>query len=263
MSRLDTRPVLLVRPADRNAADLLALSRLHINADVDPYLTVDASRDPDAAKRAHALLAFLRDEADWFIATSLNAVEAVAALTSKQAFQDGLRAARDRGARCAAVGRATANALHQHGLMTVHLPGVATANGLADFLLATTPPKAVALPQGNQALHTLPVRLHDAGVAVHKAVVYETKTVPHTPRTLARLQAGEYAVVVLRSPTAVRALHQYSPNLPATTTLVCGGPTTTAEAKRLFAAPIVDSVASDPDTVAAAVATALARQPKG
>ncbi|MEX2532537.1 MAG: uroporphyrinogen-III synthase [Nitriliruptoraceae bacterium] len=247
------KPVLLIRPGLRNSDDAAALDDLDIPHVIDPYLDVAPSDDPDAITRARQILAAIRDDADWLVITSAQAVLALAALTSQLALGEALTVGSARGLRVAAVGDATANALHATCRLTVHCPKQATAQALAKLLLTLDTGAKAVIPLSAQAAPTLTETLTSGGWQVTDAPVYATKTVRSAPVSAAQIAEQAFSAIVLRSPTAVRALHQYSPSVPKSTTLVCGGPTTAAEALRLFTAPIVTSNTPAPTAVAEAV----------
>jgi len=251
------KPVLLIRPGRRNREDAAALASLDIPHVIDPYLAITAADDPDANARAQQVLTAVRDDADWLVVTSSQAVLALATLTSQSELAVALTTGSARGLRIAAVGTATANALHTACRLTVHCPQRATAQALADLLLTLESGAKAVIPLSSQALPTLTDALTSGGWHVTSAAVYTTKTVGSAPASAAKIAEGTFSAIVLRSPTAVRALHQYSPSLPNDITLVCGGPTTAAEASRLFTAPIVTSNAADPTAVAEAVYRAV------
>jgi len=257
MTQGPCKPVLLIRPGVSNTADAHALSQRNIPSVIDPYLRIAPATDEGARPRADRLVEAIRDHADWLAITSANAVTALTFLVGEATFSAALNHAVARGLRIAAVGDATARALHACARLTVHCPSPATAEQLTGFLQQDGRTCDVVLPQGDQALPTVAKTLQAAGWHVHASVVYITAVVDAVPESASDLAAGVFSAVVLRSPTAVRALHQYSPTLAAGTTLVCGGPTTAAEAARLFTAPLVTSRAPDAKAVAEAVEHAI------
>ena len=92
--------------------------------------------------------------------------------------------------------------------------------------------------------------MRSLGWTVDEQVVYETTTVPDRPASADRLASGGFGVVVLRSPTAVRAVAGFVGMLPEGTAAVCGGPTTAAAAE----AAGIGTVVVSPGPTAAAVA---------
>jgi uroporphyrinogen decarboxylase len=82
--------------------------------------------------------------------------------------------------------------------------------------------------------------LAEDGWHIDEVVVYTTDAVSVPPASVAALAAGEVPVVVLRSPTAVRAVARFVPVLAPGTVPVCGGPTTAAEVTATWGvAPVV------------------------
>lgn len=252
------KPVLLIRPGNRNSEDANALAARGIPTVIDPYLDITVTDDRDATVRVSNLLAAIHHDADWLLVTSANAIWALTELTSQHALRDALHFGVRRGLRVAAVGDASANALHAIASLTVHCPSQATAQSLASLLLTFTSKASAVIPLSAQALPTLTDRLTRGGWHVTGTTVYQTSTVTQPPESVAAIAQGAFSAIVVRSPTAVRALHQYSPSLPNGTMLVCGGPTTQAEAARLYGVPLVTSTGADPQTIADTVAQALA-----
>ena len=80
------------------------------------------------------------------------------------------------------------------------------------------------------------------------------------PVSVADLAAGHIRAVVLRSPTAVRAVARHVPTLPSSTVVVCGGPTTAAAVAAVWGAgaAAVMSDAPTAEAVARTVADVLA-----
>lgn len=251
------KPVLLIRPDGRNDGDTAALARYGIPCVVDPYLMVGPATDPDATLHATRLMRTARQHADWFVITSASAVHALVELLGSTVFAAALTAGTVRGLRISAVGHATASALQRYGPFTIHCPPHATATALAALLQQFSARAHIVLPQGNQALPTLRDTLAAAGWTIDTAVVYTTAAVTVAPASAADIAKGRFSAVVLRSPSAARALHLYSPTLPPETRLVCGGTTTAAAASRLYDVPIVTSSAADPDAVAETVWSTL------
>lgn len=254
-----SHPVLLIRPAGAPDRDAVAIAARGHPVVQDPYLVVAPSADPGAPGTVERTLARLREEADVLAVTSVNAIAALEALSSPADVRAAVADGRRRGLLAAAVGPATAAALRDLGFGSVLSPEPATGDALLELLLARcrTPQQAV-LPQGSRAMRLLGDGLEAAGWRVDRPVVYTTTPVTDRPSSVERLRAGAIGAVVVRSPTAVRALASHVPHLPATTVLVCGGPTTAAEARAQLDARIVVSDGPTPEAIAAAVDEAIA-----
>jgi uroporphyrinogen-III synthase len=260
-------PVLLVRAAGGEDRDAEALGALGIRVVEDPYLVVAPCDDPDAMARATAVLEQLRADADLLLLTSRAAVRALDVLVGREALVAAVRAGVARGLRGAAVGPSTAATLRELGLADVLEPEVATSRGLLAALRArvelegAAPGRAV-LPCGAQAMKGLGGGLEEDGWRVDELVVYTTDEVGHVPPSVADLAAGRIPVVVLRSPTAVRAVARHVPSLPAGTVPVCGGPTTAAAVAEAWSAArggaATRAVVSDAPTAEAVARTVAA-----
>lgn len=253
------RRVLLVRPvgSDRDAAVLAARG---VTAESDAYLTVAPRRDEGAAGVVDEVLDLIADDSDWLIVTSQAAPQALASITTRERLAAAIESGVRRGLRSAAVGPAAAASLTDYGATDVVVPAQQDAEGLLAELLLEQPATAV-LPVGNQARTTIPDGLRANGWTVDARVVYVTAPVAARPTTADRLAAGEFAVVVLRSPSAARAVGEFAPALPAGLTAVCGGRLTATAARSLDFARIVVSDHPSAEAIADAVESALADDP--
>ena len=252
-----TKPVLLIR-ADGNEADAAALAALGVPSVSESYLTISAvggeSGFGTAVKLLDAVSAL--GATDWVVATSLNGLRYWAELAGKAKLSAALNAAESRGVRFAAIGDATAAKYAEFGIDDVLVPSVSTAAGLADALLALAPvhngknPKAV-IPLGNLAMPTLTTALDVAGWILQAGVVYETAPVAATPDSVAGLQAHEFGAVLLRSPSAARALveHAGAVSVP----VICGGPTTAETARQLGLRVAAIANGTSPEATAQAI----------
>ena len=105
-------------------------------------------------------------------------------------------------------------------------------------------------------MRALPDGLVARGATVYEGVVYETSVVAHVPVSTLLLEQGHIGALILRSPSAARAVHQKygsAPQIP----VVVSGPTTAAASADLgfMVAAIGDSPAAE--DIAAAVHQAL------
>ena len=239
--------VLLVRPAtsplseeiDRDAD---ALRSIGVEPVSDPYVEVVPCIDPGIEQRVNDLLAALTP-GTWLVATSAMGPRSLRALATGALPTLGIRAA--------GVGPATAAALRDLGFADVLTPRRATGSALAEELL-TFPPGRAVIPQGSQALPVVAERLRAGGWDVEPVVIYTTRTIPREPETAPELRSGGFEVVVLRSPSAARAIAEFAPGL--TTPVITTGPTTTAEAGVLG----FTVAAEASDSTSAALASAVA-----
>lgn len=246
---MSMKPVLLIRPSG-NGSDAAALAALGIDSVVDPYLRTGPVADDAAA------LALL----DALEAADASTVLAVTSTTPVPVLLDRLGErlrvvvanAVAAGLVGAAPGERTADDLRGLGVSRVMVPPEATAARMVTMLSAL-PPGRLLHPCGTLALPTLPDGLRAAGWQVEQLVVYETVPVAVVPASAELVGRGEVAAVVLRSPSAARALAGLVTPHPDVV-VVCAG-RTTADAART-AGLRVDAVTSGPSPadVAAAVA---------
>jgi hydroxymethylbilane synthase len=225
------RPVLLVRGEIQDDRDAPALRERGLEVVQDPYINVVPATDPQAAQRARETLAEIADGSAWFIVSSRAALRALIALTSQDEVVTAVKAGVRRGLRSAAVGDITAEAMHELGLHNIVVPDQFSAEALVAELASHQPARAI-LPRGNIAMRGLVEGLREGGWEAVEQVVYETSTVSERPVTADGLAAGEFSAVVLRSPSAVRAVAHFVPHVPVDTALVCGGRTTAGEVAR-------------------------------
>jgi uroporphyrinogen-III synthase len=251
--------VLLVRPrpsdlTDETDRDAEALRDIGCDVVTDPYLEVRPCSDAGVQDRIQVLVQALAPGA-WFVATSSMGPRSLGALAGDEVRAAVLAAGQ--GVRAAAVGPTTAAAVRDLGFTDVLVPDRATGAALAEELVRRPPARAV-LAQGNRALPVVAERLRAAGWEVVTAVVYATENVAREPVTAADVRAGGFDLVVLRSPSAARALHAFTEG-QGRAGVVCTGPTTAAEALRLG----LDVRAETDDSTAAAVARAVASLMEG
>jgi uroporphyrinogen-III synthase len=263
--------VLLVRAAGGEDRDADALRAAGVEVIEDPYLIVAPSTDDAAAARAARVLMALRDEVDLLLLTSRAAVRALDTLVGREALTAAVAAGVARGMRGAAVGPSTAEALREVGVVDVLEPEVATSRGLLRALRDRAAQEGrvggvghALLPCGAQAMKGLGAGLVEDGWQVEEIVVYVTDEVPGVPPSVADLAAGRTPVVVLRSPTAVRAVARHVPVLPAGTVAVCGGVTTAAAVRATWdVEPVVSEGPTAPEVTRTVVRVLTGAAPTG
>ncbi len=252
-------PVLLVRGGAADP-DVAALRDVGLAAVSDPYVRQTLNPDDGPARR---LLAVLKDWAAdpasagsrWVVATSAHAVAAWVDGLPPGVLAAQAAAAAAVGVRAAAVGERTADTLRGLGFADVLVPSHATAADLVAAL--TTQHGGEALfPRGDLALPTLPDGLASAGWAVVHGVVYLTHPAADAPASVALLDSGEVSAVVLRSPSAARALASFV-QPPRTVAVLCAGPTTAAAAVDSGLEVAAVAASSSPRDVALAVLHAV------
>lgn len=225
------RPVLLIR-SEGNESDAQGLDEFGIASVSEPYVRITPVLDGVDAPSLAAVLTASADDPDlagrtWLMATSPMTVPSWLTAAGGARLAEAVKAASDAGVRAAATGERTAATLRDLGFSDVRVPSTSSARGLvAEF--ADDVPGVAVFPHGNLALRTLPDGLRERGWQVHEGVVYRTETVSERPASAAMIEAGEVSAVVLRSPSAVRALVTHA-QVPSTVPVICAG-LTTAEA---------------------------------
>jgi uroporphyrinogen-III synthase len=247
------KPVLLIR-ASGNEKDAAALAALGINSLIDPYLQISHAEDANGARNLVSVLESSPGPL-WLIATSVNAIRIWAELIGEDLLQKSISSRGD--LNFAAIGEKTANILRQYGAKGILVPHASNSLALANLLISEHLPGHALIPGGNLAMQNLPHSLSNSGWRVSTAVVYVTKRVALEPKSAQLLRNQEISAVLLRSPSAVRALTHFvpSPEIP----LVCAGGTTAqaVEAQGLTVAAI--SAGPAPSEIAATIQTLLER----
>ena len=244
------KPVLLVRASD-NEADAAALKSLGISSITDSYLHMTQSASSVDANR---MLAQLRAGVDWFVVTSQMAIPSWANLVGAEELRAAMTDATQSGMKIAVVGAKTAETVRALGVDVDLIPREPSAAGLIKEMPDGV--GSILFPHGSIAMRALPDGLVARGATVYEGVVYETSVVAHVPVSTLLLEQGHIGALILRSPSAARAVHQKygsAPQIP----VVVSGPTTAAAAAELgfMVAAIGDSPAAE--DIAAAVHQAL------
>lgn len=143
---------------------------------------------------------------DWILFTSINAIHAFFGRLATK----GLDARSLHGAKVAAVGTATAEALLAYGIRVDLVPQTFTGDGLADELLQhAVDGLQVLIPRAQKARESLPERLRQAGAEVVVAPVYRNVRPAGRKEQLRKLLAEEKIDVLTftSSSTVTNFLH--------------------------------------------------------
>jgi uroporphyrinogen-III synthase len=237
---------------------VLALVDRGFASTVVPCIAIasEPSRELDAAILGLAS----GDGSDWVVLTSVNAVDAVRDAAAR--LDVDLPATRGAGVRWAAIGRATARALADAGVVVDFRPRRADGSALATSL-PVDPGTRVLVPRGDLADSAIPTALAERGAIVSSIVAYRTIEAP--PDSVPLLEAALVdlpAAIVATSGSTVRGLATLGDRIKAgdrvrTISLVAIGPGTAAEAARLGFTVVGQAATQDPGGVADAVAAAL------
>lgn len=220
-----------------------------------PTIAIEPTRDPeglaDAARR-------LRDGAfGWVAFTSRNGVAAVLEVVTAEGGDARWLA----GARLAAVGSGTAEALAEHGLRADLLPEAFTTRGLGTALVeaVTDTDGPVLLPRADIATDALRDMLSQAGVPFEEVEAY--RTVPAAaldPEVVAGLREGTLDAVALASSSTVRNLVDLLGGPPhPDVAMVSIGPVTSQTCRDLGLAVAAEADPHDIDGLVDAVVQAL------
>jgi uroporphyrinogen III methyltransferase / synthase len=153
------------------------------------------------------------------------------------------------GARIAAIGPGTAQALAEHGIVADVVPERFVAEALVEAL-AEIPVNRALVARAREARDVLPDALRARGVEVDVLALYETVAEPLTKRTLAAALAADY--ITFTSSSTVRFFLQAaggSADLPPTTRVVSIGPVTSATLREHGLEPHIEARRHDIDGV--------------
>jgi uroporphyrinogen-III synthase len=244
---LDGITVVVTRPAAQ-AGRFLELARA-AGAACIPYPTLQIDRIAlDDATRAQ-----LRSRAwDWAIFTSTNAVESALEQCPTPLA-----------ARHAAVGRATARALEQHGITVDACPASASSEGLLELPeFATLAGRGVLLVKGSGGREMLRDALRARGADVLEVEVYRRSVAAPTAAAVAQLHdALTTTVPLVVVVTSVEVLQSLLENVAdddqarlRSGTLLVPGPRVAAASVRLdWTGPVVTAATAEDETMLAAL----------
>jgi uroporphyrinogen III methyltransferase/synthase len=229
---LDGRVVVVTRPrAQAQAfADLLEAAGARVL--LVPTIAIEPPASWEPLDRALERLGDYR----WAVFTSVNGVE----MTRRRLEEMGRGADALRGCRLAAIGPATAEALHALGLEIEVVPEEYVAEGLAARLRALIRPgERVLLARAAVARDVLVTQLEASGARVDEVAAYRTQPAAEDAGLLRRaLGEGAVDVVTFTSSSTVRHFAELFPGedvprLLRGVTVACIGPVTGATAREL------------------------------
>ncbi len=237
------KPVLLIR-ANGNEQDAKALAELGIRAVIDPFLEITTNPDP---KNAFNLYSFAQEAQveSWVIATSRNGINYWAQTIGESKLRSVFKT--NKHLRFAAIGVGTRARLLELGAPEVTIPPEPSAQSLLEVLSTSSSARAI-IPIGNLTLNTLSSGLKKLGWEIIAREVYQSSIVERRPTSVTGIEAGDFGAIILRSPSAVRALLRFVPK--TLTPLICGGRTTAAELELHALAPAEISDFSDSNSLA-------------
>ena len=246
--------VLLIRAVSAGDGDSKALIELGFEVTSDAYIDVTPCTDDDATNRVRQLFSSLQQPNAWFILTSAAGIRALNEIAGNEIVAGALQHAYESGVKFAAVGPTSAQALHDLGIAEVLSPeSLHTAAELVE-LLKTEQVGTAVIPRSAIGSEFLPDTLTRLGWQVVQHTVYETTTVAERPTSASFLAAGDFDAVVVRSPSAARALFEHCGQVPAGTAVVATGPTTAAALEQLGSHVTVVSPGTSSQDIATCVA---------
>jgi hydroxymethylbilane synthase len=249
------RRVLVTRPVDQAAELVAALRDAGLDPIPVPAIAIEFEPPRGDLDAAAGLLHTYR----WVVITSANGARAILKAAERILTELGAPS-------WAAIGPATRRVLEREGIEVELQPGQSSGTAMAVELPVVAGDRILVV-RGDLADEDLAVALRARGAEVDDVIAYRTREAPESSRGLLRTATvdGPIAAAVFTSGSTVRGLVSLGDpesidvrSIPA----VCIGPETAEEARTagfriLAVAPTRDSVA-----LAAATATALARQPE-
>lgn len=212
------------------------------------------ARNDDAVRKMAERVAF-GGSYDLICFTSANGVECFF-----EALEDaGVDARAIAGAKLAAVGRATAAALREHGLTADFVPQRATAEALLELLSdEQLADQQVLCALASAARPMLTDGLAERGAAVERVAVYDTVAEPLAEAVVQRIATADF--VTFASGSSVRSLIEALGGGESLRdrTLVSIGPQTTAALREAGLKPGVEATEHDVDGLVAALLDAAA-----
>lgn len=167
---LQGRTVVVTRPRRRSDAMASSLRELGASVIEYPTIAIEPPFDPGPLQRALRSL----ETYDWVLFTSVNGVRHVLA-TLEDLDEEPSRALA--GARVAAIGPATADALREAGIEAEVVPGEYRAEALVEAVRDAAEPLAgrrILLARAAEARDVLPERLREGGARVDEVAAYRT-----------------------------------------------------------------------------------------
>ncbi len=253
--RASARRVLVTRAANQ-ASELVSTLR---DAGLDPILVPAIAIEFYPAGRELDRAARVLHTYGWVVITSANGARAI--LKAAERVFTPLETSR-----FAALGSATRSVLELEGIAVDFQPSQSGTIAMAAELPVGRG-EEVLIVRGDLADEELAVALRARGAEVHDVIGYRTREAPETSRGLLRTATanGPIAAAVFTSGSTVRGLMSLGQaesidvlSIPA----VCIGPETADRARAAGFRILAVSPTPDSAALAAATATALARQPE-
>ena len=222
------RHVLVTRA--REQAPALSDRLRALGADVIELPTIEIV-PTDQQRIEIAIEDLVRDQYHFVVLTSVNGVHAL-----WQALRHrGVDARAFARVEIAAIGRETARALQQYGLIADHVPDEYSSAALLEILRRQDlPGRSILLARAAQGSQLLSAGLREARADVDDVPFYDVVTPAADPPALAELKRG-VDLITLTSPSTARALAELTRDVVDlhSTETICIGPVTAAAAREL------------------------------
>lgn len=234
MSATANQPILLIRGTG-NERDAAALATVGISTQSESFTNIT----PGSVQAGQELCELAQNNSCWIIITSRNAIDYWSSLVGPQTLSEIFST--QPLLKFAAIGFGSTESLKELGVKEIVTPEIASSYELLK-LLANVPVSCAIIPSGNLAMPVLPQGLTELGWTINSRVVYINSLVATMPESVKALNQGEIAAVLLRSPSAARALAHFAPD--SKTPVFCGDQATAKQANEL--AMDILGVAKDP-----------------
>lgn len=225
MTTLAGKKILVTR-AQKQAADLCDLLTA-AGAQPIPFATIEISPLKDFTQLDAALRDMAAGQYAWVIFTSVNGVEAC----QERLAPNGLTAIAFGAAKIAAIGPATASALHELGANVDFIPSEYVAERILDGL-GEVRGKHILLPRAELARVALNEALVAAGALVDEVPVYHTVRPAPDENGLTALHEG-VDVITFTSSSTVRNFVTLAGTAIGAAQVACIGPITAQTAQEL------------------------------
>ena len=253
--RSSARRVLVTRGADQAAELVSALRDAGLDPVPVPAIAIEFEPPRGDLDAAAGLLHAYR----WVVITSANGARAILKAAERILSELGAPS-------WAAIGPATRRVLERAGIEVELQPGRSSGIAMAAELPVVAGDRILVV-RGDLADEDLAVALRARGAEVDDVIAYRTREAPESSRGLLRTATagGPIAAAVFTSGSTVRGLVSLAKaesidvrSFPA----VCIGPETADEARSAGFRILATAPTPDATALAAAAATALARQPE-
>ncbi len=189
----------ITRPMEQAGSEIEHCLDLGAQPVLMPLIQIEPPSDWNDVDAAIAKLA----EFDWLVFTSVNGVRAL----FDRMWELSLDSRALANIKLAAIGPATAEALHEYRLRADLVPESYRSEGLAAALVPNVKGKRVLWPRASRGRDVIIDELQAAGAEIETVVAYEHRDIESLPTaTVELLEAGKLDWILLSSPSIARRL---------------------------------------------------------